>query len=157
MLVAFGSGLVTGRSLAPAQEKVAVADVAPEKKAPSRPAAAPEPKPQAAPAAATPAPASKPAEGGGGAKQPFNAKLARTAVDRAAVRAKTCRDGRDPAGSVSATVTFAPSGSVSEVTVTTPRYATTKTGRCVVARLSEAKVPAFSGSSVTVKKSLLVK
>jgi hypothetical protein len=158
VLLAFGGGLLTGRSLAPAKA-VRAADVTAEKekKTAARPTPPPEEKAATEPKPAAPAPASKPAEGGGGAKQPFNAKAARTSVDRAAARAKTCRDSRDPAGSISATVTFAPTGKVSDVAITTPRYATTKTGRCVISRLSDARVPEFTGSPVTVKKSIVLR
>jgi hypothetical protein len=158
VLIAFGGGLLTGRSLAPEKEQPSAA-TKPEKEkgAAARPTPAAEQKPAAEPAAAAAAPAAKAPEGGGGPRRPFNAKAARLAVDRAAARAKSCKDARDPAGSVSATVTFAPSGKVSEVAITTPRYANTKTGTCVASRLREARVPEFSGNPVTVKKSLLVK
>lgn len=158
VLLAFGGGLLTGRSLAPVTKNAAVEEATPEKKTPAaKTPSASEPKPAAETPAPAAEPAAKPTEGGGGAKHPFNRKAAAAAVDRAALRARSCRDSRDPAGSVSATVTFAPSGRVSDVSVTTPRYANTKTGRCIVTRLSEARVPDFSGAPVTVKKSLVVK
>jgi hypothetical protein len=158
VLVAFGGGLLTGRLLAPAQA-ARVTDAEPEKRGKKGATDPPpaEPLPAAAPAPPTPAPASKPGEGGGGTKRAFNSKAAKTAVDRAAARTKSCRNSRDPAGSVSATVTFAPSGKVSDVTITTPGYAGTKTGACIESLLRQARVPEFSGNPVTVKKSLVIR
>jgi hypothetical protein len=153
-LLAFGGGLLTGRLLAPKNE-ARVADVQPEKREGKRATTADEPKP-ARPLATQTQAAGKPAEGGG-TKQAFNAKAAKTAVDRAAARTKGCRNPRDPAGSVSTAVTFAPSGKVSDVTITTPRYIGTKTGACIESRLREARVSEFSGSPMTVKKSVTVR
>jgi hypothetical protein len=153
-LLAFGGGLLTGRALAPTKD-ASVVDVQPEKREGKRATSADEPKPARQPAAPTPA-AGKPAEGGG-TKQAFSSKAAKTAVNRAAVRTKGCRNSRDPAGSVSTAVTFAPSGKVSAVTITTPRYVGTKTGACIESRLREARVPEFSGRPMTVKKSVTVR
>lgn len=159
VVLAFGIGLLTGRASAPAAP------------AASEPATSAAPKPpkvrEAAPAsppAANPEPAKKEsteephrAEGGKGTKAAFNQKLARAAVDRAAARARGCRDKADAPGSASVTITFAPSGKASDVTVTTPRYASSKTGKCIVSRMSEARVPEFSGNSVTLKKTVSLK
>jgi hypothetical protein len=49
-------------------------------------------------------------------------------------------------------ITFAPSGRVSDVTVTTPTYASGKVGSCIVSKLKTARVPPFTGPPETVKK-----
>lgn len=155
VVLAFGGGLITGRGLAPAPQAGPTPSATPHK---AREAA---PAPQAA--ANTEAPKKEAAEeprrpeAAKGAKAPFNAKAARTAVDRAAARAKGCRDKGDAPGSASTNITFAPSGKVSDVTVTTPRYASSKTGKCIVDKLGDARVPEFSGNPVTLKKSVHLK
>jgi hypothetical protein len=151
-LILFGAGLLLGTSLGGGKQVAA---------APS--ASAHKPKRETAPAAVTPKAAESPKKASAdeprrseskAAKGTFNQKAARAAIDRAAARAKHCRESGDPAGSASTSITFAPSGKVSDVTVTTARYANTKVGRCIVARLSEARVPEFTGNPVTLKKSV---
>lgn len=158
-VLAFGGGLLTGRLLAPATASKSpdVSSEKPEKKgAAERATPTPEPK-QGEPAAAAPATPGKPTDGSGTAKRPFNAKLARAAVDRAAAGAKGCRAKGDPAGSVATSVTFATTGKVSNVAITTKRYAKTKTGSCIASRLAEASIPPFSGKASPVKKSITVR
>ncbi len=88
---------------------------------------------------------------------PFDAKAARTALDTAAAKTKTCRTAKEPKGAVAATVTFAPSGRVSDVSINTARYAGTKTGKCITEHLREAQVPEFGGSPTTLKKTVAVR
>jgi hypothetical protein len=104
----------------------------------------------AAPAKAAPIAPSK-------ALAPFDAKAARAAVDAAAAKTKSCRQTTEPKGAMATTITFAPTGSVSQVTINTTRYAGTKTGQCITARLSEAKVQEFSGKPGTLKKTVTVR
>jgi hypothetical protein len=114
---------------------------------------APEAKPEptvAAPVTAAPAAPPK-------ALAPFDMKAARAAVDAAAAKTKSCRQTTEPKGALATTVTFAPSGNVSQVTINTTRYAGTKTGQCITARLSEAKVSEFSGKPATLKKTITVR
>jgi hypothetical protein len=116
----------------------------------------------AAPAAASAVPPAASADPtkNGAAKlplEPFNAKAARTNLTNAAVRAQKCRDTTAPAGSASTVVTFVPSGKVADVTVTTPAYAGTHTGRCIVSKLKSAQVPPYSGGPETMKKTLTLK
>lgn len=152
---AFGGGLLTGRALTPAPGTASTPSATPPKPR--------EGTPTPQPATNTDAPKKEPAEeprrpeSGKGTKAPFNAKLAKAAIDRAAARAKGCRDAGDAPGSASTTITFAPSGKVSEATVTTPRYASSKTGKCIVGKLNDARVPEFSGNPVTLKKSVTLK
>ena len=53
-------------------------------------------------------------------------------------------------------ITFAPNGSVSNVTADQPPFAGTAVGGCVAAKFRAARVPAFSGGSVKVGKSFSI-
>lgn len=88
---------------------------------------------------------------------PFDAKAARAALDDAANAAKTCRAAGDPKGTVPTTVTFGPSGNVSNVAIHSSRYAGTKTARCIAERLSQARVSEFSGFPESLKKPVTVR
>ena len=101
-------------------------------------------QPPAAPVASSPPPA------------PFDAKTARAALGDAANAAKTCRATGDPKGTIPTTVTFDPSGKVSNVAINSSRYAGTKTAHCIAERLSQASVPEFSGSPEALKKRVSV-
>ena len=113
--------------------------------------ATPEPTPLATADAGKSSGASK------GGLAPFNAKAAKTNIANAAARLKSCKDASTPAGSASVVITFAPSGRVSDVTVTTPTYAGTRAGSCIVSKLKTALVPPFSGGPETVKKSVAIR
>ena len=91
------------------------------------------------------------------ALEPFNAKAARTNLSVAVARAQRCRDQTTPAGSVSAVVTFVASGRVADVTVITPTYAGTQTGKCIVRKLKTALVPPFAGEPETMKKTFTLR
>jgi hypothetical protein len=123
--------------------------------APSLPTAPPAAATTAAGATATPS-APEPAVP---TKQlpPFDAKAARTALDSAAAKTKACRAGKDPKGAVATTVTFAPSGRVSDVAIDTTRYAGTKTAKCIIQHLSEAAAPEFTGFPATLKKTIALR
>jgi hypothetical protein len=154
-LLAFGGGLLTGRALVPAKAP-RVAEGQPEKPEKKSATTPEQPKPAGQPENAAPAVAARQAPGSG-TKSAFNSKVAKSAVDRAAARTKGCRNSRDPAGSVATTVTFAQSGKVSDVAITTQRYVGTKTAACIESRLREARVPEFSGGPMTVKKTVTVR
>lgn len=89
--------------------------------------------------------------------EPFNSKAAHINLANAAARAMHCRDAPAPAGTVSTVVTFVPSGRVADVTVTTPVYAGTHTGKCIIAKLKGAQVPPYSGEPETLKKTITLK
>jgi hypothetical protein len=72
-------------------------------------------------------------------------------------RLKGCKQPGEPPGTATVTVTFAPTGRVSNAAVTTQRYAGTRTGTCIAARLREARVAGFTGKSVTVKRGIAVR
>ncbi len=88
---------------------------------------------------------------------PFDPNAARAALDDAANAAATCRITGDPKGTIPTTVTFGPSGKVSNVAINSSRYAGTKTASCVAARLNEARVPEFSGFPEALKRRVSVR
>ena len=87
---------------------------------------------------------------------PFDKKTARAALDDATNAVKTCRAVGDPRGTIPTTVTFGPSGEVSNVAINSSRYAGTKTARCIAERLSQARVPEFNGSPQALKRLITV-
>jgi hypothetical protein len=181
--IAFVSGLLLGHGRGPAKAAegativvssspaaplpivasgVAAPAAAPAATAPTAPSASGAPDSSAAsPSAAAPAPTvASDASRGAPAKaalEPFNAKAARTNLSVAVARAQRCRDQTAPAGSVSAVVTFVPSGRVADVTVITPTYAGTHTGKCIVSKLKTAQVPPFSGDPESMKKTFTLR
>ena len=145
----FAGGILIGRGMSPPT----LPPVAVPAPSPASPAAG-SLSPTSTPAGTTQLPAAPivPAQ----PPAPFEAKAARAALDDAANAAKTCRVAGDPQGTIPTTVTFAPSGNVSNVAINSSRYAGTRTARCVAVRLSEARVPEFSGSPEALKKPVTV-
>lgn len=88
-------------------------------------------------------------------RAPLNRASALTALSSAASSASSCRREGGPSGAGSASVTFSPDGPVSSVTLSAP-FAGTAVGACVQGLFRSARVPAFSGSSVTLSKSFRV-
>lgn len=107
-----------------------------------QPAAVPVPSPAPTPAAAGPAGS-------------FNRGAALAQLGSAMNRASGCKRSDGPSGSGRATVTFAPDGSVSRVSVPPP-FAGTPTGSCITAAFSSARVPAFTGSAVSLPGSFRI-
>lgn len=91
-----------------------------------------------------------------GGDQPFSKASAVSALGAAAGSAGSCKKLGGPTGSGRVTVTFANSGRVTTANVTGPPYAGTSVGGCVASIFRKAKVPAFSGSPVTVSKSFSI-
>jgi hypothetical protein len=69
--------------------------------------------------------------------------------------AQSCKKG-DVSGSGRATVTFAPSGAVQSVTVEGTGFEGTPAGSCIARMFRGARVPPFSGSPFSVRKSFSV-
>ncbi|HWA74455.1 MAG TPA: hypothetical protein VG937_19050 [Polyangiaceae bacterium] len=84
----------------------------------------------------------------------FDAKAAGRALKQAAARASSCRRAGDPHGAAVVMVTFANSGYAASANVTGAPYAGTPTAACISSLLKNARVPAFAGEAVTVKKTL---
>lgn len=117
--------------------------------APAPPAAPPTAEPAPAPAP-PPAPATPSGPAGS-----FNRGAAMAQLGAAASRAGACKKPDGPTGSGRATVTFAPDGSVSKVSVPPP-FSGTPTGSCISAAFNSARVPAFTGSSVSLPGSFRI-
>lgn len=86
----------------------------------------------------------------------FSASAASAALREATALASSCRSPSDPTGNATVVVTFAPSGRVTRAAVTGEPYAGTTTGGCIASRFRSARVPAFSGDFVTVKKTVTI-
>lgn len=108
---------------------------------------APSPSPAPAPAANPSPPAEEPAG------PAFNLAAVKSALTAAAAKASRCRPAGGPTGSGSVQVVFQPSGSVSSVSVVTPKFHGTTTETCVKMVFRRANVPAFGGGPKTVAKS----
>jgi cytoskeletal protein RodZ len=87
---------------------------------------------------------------------PFDPGAARSALNAAAGSASGCRQEGDPSGTASVVVTFATSGRVTSATVNGPPFAGTRTGGCIASRMRSARVPPFSGSPITVSKTVTI-
>jgi hypothetical protein len=107
------------------------------------PPVAPEPAPPPPPAAPT------------GPIGSFNRGAALAQLGAASGRATSCKRPDGPSGSGRATVTFAPDGSVSKVSVPPP-FAGTPTGTCISSAFTGARVPAFTGSAVSLPGSFRI-
>jgi hypothetical protein len=88
---------------------------------------------------------------------PFSVSAAQVELTKAAGSAPSCKKPDGPTGSGKVTVTFATSGRVTSANVAGPPFAGTPVGGCVAGVFRRAKVPPFSGTSVTVSKSFSIK
>jgi hypothetical protein len=86
----------------------------------------------------------------------FSTEAAKSALEDAAALAATCRQGENMAGAVRVAVTFVPSGQATVAIVEEGVVRGTPVGSCVAAKFRTAKVPPFSGSKVTVRKTLML-
>lgn len=93
-----------------------------------------------------------PASGDG---PPFDRAAALSVLSGAAGAAQSCKTPDGPTGNGRASVTFAPSGKVTQAVIE-GAFAGTSVGSCIAAKFRGAKVPSFGGSPVTVKKSFSV-
>lgn len=85
----------------------------------------------------------------------FDRAAAVTALGSAATSAQSCKMLGGPTGTGQAMVTFAPSGRVTSASVSGD-FAGSTVGGCVARLFRNARVPAFSGEAVTVKKSFSI-
>jgi len=90
-----------------------------------------------------------------GERGPLNRGAAVSALAAAAGRAKACKSAEGPSGGGRAMVTFSPEGPVSNVSLPAP-FAGTAVGSCVATAFRSARVPAFTGSAVTLPGSFRV-
>jgi hypothetical protein len=164
---AFVGGVALGRNSAPKLAAVPIPEAPPPPK-PAEAAPAPSPEPAATTPPATASAASDSAAPSTAAPEPkataaakadgpeFNAKAAATNLAIAAARAHGCHMRGDPAGVVSAEVTFAANGRVSDVTIAAP-HTGTKTALCITYKLNTVRVPPYGGSLRTVKQPVQLK
>ncbi|HEU4405563.1 MAG TPA: zinc-ribbon domain-containing protein [Polyangiaceae bacterium] len=88
-----------------------------------------------------------------GGTAPFDRGAASAALSSASGGVSACKKADGPSGLGRVAVTFAPSGVVSSAVVEGPPFAGTPVGACVAGKFRAAKVPAFAGPPITVKKS----
>jgi predicted Zn finger-like uncharacterized protein len=82
----------------------------------------------------------------------FNKGAAIAALSRASAAASGCKRPGGPTGSGKAIVTFAPSGRVTNATISGGSFGGTSVGGCIASVFRRASVPSFSGNAVTVSK-----
>jgi hypothetical protein len=85
----------------------------------------------------------------------WNESAARARLAQANAVLSFCKKPDEPTGPGSASVTFSPEGTVTNVTVDPP-YAGTKAGDCIAGQFRRAKVNSFQGTSQTIKHSFEV-
>lgn len=87
----------------------------------------------------------------------FSARAANASLATAIGRARACRKAGDPAGVAQIAVSFANNGRVSAVNVAGVNIAGTSLASCIATTLKAARVPAFGGEPVTMKKTMKFK
>lgn len=87
---------------------------------------------------------------------PFDQSAANSALNEAAAISKSCRRTGDPAGTAQVVITFASSGRVTRSMVSGSPYAGTPLGGCIAQRFRAATIPAFSGESVTLNRTVTI-
>jgi len=90
-----------------------------------------------------------------GASAPFDRDAATKALG--AVDLSACRAEGAPATTVHASVTYAPEGNISRVTVDRPAGLTVGALSCIGRLLGAARVPVFEGDAVTVSRSYTIR
>ena len=111
-----------------------------------------EPKPELT--GALPKPTATVAATTAPAGAPFDQGAAKAALGGAMGQATGCKAAGDPSGVARVSVTFAPSGRVTQAMVQGPPFAGTATGGCIARAFKSASVPPFSGDPVTVQKTV---
>jgi hypothetical protein len=105
----------------------------------------------AAPPVATAPATTKPTAAPGGE---FDKAAAAAALGGAVGQASGCKSAGDPSGVAKVSVTFAPSGRVTQALVLGPPFAGTATGGCIARAFRTASVPSFAGDPQTVTKTV---
>lgn len=88
------------------------------------------------------------------ASGPFDRSAASAAMSSAVGSASGCKKEGDPSGVAHVTVTFAPSGRVTQANIGGPPFAGTATGGCIARAFKTARIPPFEGDPVTVSKTV---
>ncbi len=108
--------------------------------------------PAATPGPTTTPPAKPTATAAAGGE--FDRSAAAAALGGAMGQASGCKSAGDPSGVAKVSVTFAPSGRVTQALVTGPPFAGTATGGCIARAFRSASVPPFAGDPQTVTKTV---
>ncbi len=109
------------------------------------------------PAASSPSSgSSSPAPAAAAGPPKFNVGAAKAALAAAAANAASCSRPGGPSGVGKAQVTFSTTGRATSASVVSGPFGGTPVGSCVTSVFRRARVPAFSGSPVTVAKSFSV-
>ncbi len=98
----------------------------------------------------------EPAATAAGGDRPFDRGAASAQLGAAAGGAKGCGKPDGPKGSAKVQVTFSPSGKATQATVGPP-FAGTSVGSCIAGSFRGLSVPPFTGSPVTVSKTVTIK
>ncbi len=88
------------------------------------------------------------------ADEKFDTDAAKKALNAAADAAKGCKMPSGPTGIGKVSVTFATSGNVENALLISGPFDGTTVGKCIIRMFRAAKVPPFSGSRMTVAKSV---
>lgn len=86
---------------------------------------------------------------------PFNTAAAKESLTAASGDAASCAQPGGPTGSGKVSITFAPSGRATSVSVG-GAFAGTEVGSCIARKFRGARVPAFAGEPVSVSKSVTI-
>lgn len=87
----------------------------------------------------------------------FDVSKAQGSLASATGAASTCNDASGPSGMARVSITFAPSGRVTQAVVDGPPFAGTPLGSCIASKFRSASVPAFRGGPVTVKQTVHIR
>jgi hypothetical protein len=87
----------------------------------------------------------------------FDVSKAQGSLASATGAASTCNDASGPSGMARVSITFAPSGRVTQAVVDGPPFAGTPLGSCIASKFRAASVPAFRGGPVTVKQTVHIR
>lgn len=93
---------------------------------------------------------------GGGSDAPIDRGALMSAMSKAANTVGSCKTADGPTGSGRVSVTFAPSGRVTQAVVNGAPFAGTSVGSCVASRFRGVSIPPFAGSSQTVGKTFQI-
>ncbi|MFO0658566.1 MAG: hypothetical protein U0165_01845 [Polyangiaceae bacterium] len=80
-----------------------------------------------------------------------------SALSSAVGAASGCNDASGPSGVARVSITFAPSGRVTQAVIDGPPFSGTLIGSCIASKFRSASVPAFRGSPVTVKQTVTIR
>lgn len=105
-------------------------------------------------AAGKPKEAAQPSGGGGGSTAPFDRGAAAAALG--GINVQSCKKPDGPTGSGRVEVTFNPDGSAASANIIEGPFPGTSVGGCIAGKFRGARVPAFGGAPVHVKKSFTI-